>query len=190
VDQATFNALYYASKPPAVAALKDIGDDGKRVAAANALAIQGYVIDLQIDGLGDDPFWYMTFRKENGYTWWPSALQPPISELPGLAGFPGVTPYDPLHPPPGSIKVSIDPADYPPFNPPKPVVPPPAETASPVGPLCMGSTTIYAEMPWDHYPDGSVTGQGGVPSDSRGVFVKTLRPWPFGFQGFWTLKSS
>jgi hypothetical protein len=52
----------------------------------------------------------------------------------------------------------------------------------------MGSTTIYSGMPWDQYADGSVTGQNGVPSDSRGVFVKTLRPSAFGFQGFWTLK--
>lgn len=186
MDQPTFDALYYASKPPAVAALHAIADDSQRVAAAVALATQGYVIDLQIDGYGDDPYWYMQMRQRIGYTWWPNALQAPISELPGLPGFPGVTPYDPLNPPIGSIKVSLDPADYPAFSPPKPPVPPPTHTTSPVGPQVPGSVNIYTEMPWDQYPDGTVTGQNGVPTDSRGVFTKTIRSFIFGFQGFWT----
>ena len=43
-------------------------------------------------------------RKMFGYTWVPSALQQPVTAAPGVTG-PGITPYDPDHPPVGSIKV-------------------------------------------------------------------------------------
>ena len=74
----------------------------------------------------------MTQRIAYGYTWTPSALMPPVQMAPGISQ-PGSIPYDPNSPPPGAIKVSLDPVDYPPFAPPAPPTPPP-HTLSLVGP--------------------------------------------------------
>jgi hypothetical protein len=43
-------------------------------------------------------------RQGFGYTWVPSAMQQPVAAAPGIVGA-GITPYDPNHPPPGSISV-------------------------------------------------------------------------------------
>ena len=88
-------------------ALRKIDDPDGRAVEARKLLQQGYTIDYPIMVQGWNPFAVMRARQVGGYTWVPSYLQPGITEMPGLH-YPGLTPYDPDHPPPGSIKVSTD----------------------------------------------------------------------------------
>src|SRR6204780_4714587 len=112
--QQQFDQAYWASQPPAIQALQSIADQEQRATAAAQLATNGFTIDVPIMVWGWDAFLTMTMRAQFGYTWVPSALQPPVSIAPGIAQ-PGVVSYDPLHPPAGSIKVSTSIQDYPPF---------------------------------------------------------------------------
>jgi len=96
---------YWASQPSAVQQLRYITDPGQRAATGAQLAAEGYTVDVPIMIWGWDPAKTMALRKEFGYTWVPSALQQPISEAPGI-NIPGLTPYDPSNPPPGSIQVT------------------------------------------------------------------------------------
>ena len=183
--QSDFNNAYWASKPPQVRDLNALDPDVPRMNAAYALAIQGFLIDKEIDGWGLDPFIRMSQRIADGYTWFPSALQPPVQVAPGLSvpAASGILLYDPLHAPAGSIKVSITLADYPSFDPPKPPPPPdPNALQSPVGMQLHDS--YYAGQPWDRTKEGQTTGQDGVPADPRGTFVKHFVPSAFGFTGW------
>ena len=91
---------------------------------------------------GWDAFLTMTMRVQFGYTWVPSALQPPVSIAPGIAQ-PGVVSYDPLHAPPGSIKVSTNIVDYPPFNPPPQPQPQTPAGDAPVGLQSVGTISSF-----------------------------------------------
>lgn len=118
------DAIYWAHQPPAVQALQNYtGTD--ITPKALALAVQGYTIDVYIQVWHMDPVCTMGLRHDYGYTWVPSALQPNIAIAPNLS-VPGQVAYDAAHPPTGSILVSLNAADYPPFNPPVvvPVTPP------------------------------------------------------------------
>lgn len=97
---------YWAEQPTPVQALRNMTDPD-RSAMALQLAQQGYAIDVPIMVWGWDPLTTMVERQNYGYTWVPSALQSPVALAPGLS-YPGLTPYDPNSPPPGSIKVSTD----------------------------------------------------------------------------------
>ena len=97
---------YWATQPPAVQKLRNVSDFGERSAMAGQLADQGYTVDLPIMVWGWDPMKTMLTRKIDGYNWVPSFNQSPVS-TPYLA-LPGQTPYDPNHPPPGSIAVNTD----------------------------------------------------------------------------------
>jgi len=190
--QSDFNTAYWASKPPDVRALNTMDPDVPRMDAAYALAIKGFIIDKEIDGWGLDPFIRMSQRIADGYTWVPNALQAPVQVAPGLMvpAASGLVQYDPAHPPAGSIKCSLSLADYPPFDPPKPPSPPdPNSILSPVG--MQLHDIYYAEQPWDHWLEGSVTGVGVppvVPADPRGTFVKQFVVSLFGKTGWWMLK--
>ena len=183
-NQKQFNDAYIASKPLEVQALFSMGSDEARAAKGQELAYK-YLLCKRIDINNGDPWTVMLTWLDLGYTWMPSALQDPLTVAPGLNDQHD-PPYDPLNPRPGSIKVSIDLDDYPPFV--KPVVKPPDPTLSlsPVGALLHDK--VYSNKPWDHYPDGAVTGQNGVPADSRGVFTKQLIPNPFYAAAVWNLK--
>ena len=127
-----FDAAYVASKDPRVQALfagtmglpsapgsaptgPQALDPTVRANNAYNLALLGLLIDAPIDAFGGDPYTLMLERTQYGYTWVPLALVAPITLAPGLS-FPGVPTYDPSPPfPPGSIKVSLDLKDYPPF---------------------------------------------------------------------------
>lgn len=112
--------IYWANKPPQVRALR--GMDAYQVAlAAKQLFDQGFIIDIPIMMYQEDPVTAMGRRKEVGMTWFPSGPSTGTVLLPGLS-FPGIPPYDPSKPPANSIKVSIDAADYPSFDPPPPPV--------------------------------------------------------------------
>ena len=118
--QQKFNEAYRLSKPPEIRAVLDMStntaeEQKARAEKARDLAQQGFVVDAHIDAWGMDAYHTMRLRHEYGYTWVPSALQPPVTIAPGLLQ-PGTVPYDPDHPPAGSIRVSINTADYPPFE--------------------------------------------------------------------------
>ncbi len=97
---------YWAMQPSAVQALRDLPDSA-RGAAAQALASQGYTIDVPIMVWGWDPLATMVQRQIDGYTWVPSGMQDSLPLGPGIT-FPGRQSYDPTSPPPGSIMVSTD----------------------------------------------------------------------------------
>ncbi len=95
---------YWAKQPAAIQALREIDDPDKRLEIGTQLAHQGYSIDVPIMIWGWDAGKVTAMRQSFGYTWVSSALQKPVESAPGLT-IPGITPYDPLHPPPGSILV-------------------------------------------------------------------------------------
>lgn len=95
---------YWAQQPAAVQQLRNMPDEAQREQVGMQLAQQGYAIDVPVMVWGWDPGITTQLRETAGYTWVPSALQQPVSEAPGL-NVPGLTPYDPSNPPPGSILV-------------------------------------------------------------------------------------
>ncbi len=97
---------YWAEQPPAVQALRNMGDADVGPAAMK-LAQEGYQIDVPIMVWHWDPLTTMIERQNYGYTWVPSALQSPVQLPPGLS-FPGLPSYDANNPPTGSIKVTTD----------------------------------------------------------------------------------
>jgi hypothetical protein len=159
-----------------VQALEGITDPDQRAAQAAALATTGLTIDVPIMVWGWDPYLVMTMRAQFGYTWVPSALQPPVTIAPGDAQ-PGVVPYNPLNPPPGSIKVSTNLADYPPFTPAPAPTPQAPASSDPVGLQSIGN--IYLSVRGETYPDGAEF------TDTRGTFQKHLVVTPFGANAYW-----
>jgi len=101
---ASFDDQYWSKQPPAVQQLRNIQDQGQRTQLGEQLASEGYSIDVPIMVWGWDASTTTQLRQSYGYTWVPSALQPPVESAPGLTD-PGLTPYDPNHPPAGSILV-------------------------------------------------------------------------------------
>ena len=97
MNQADFNALYWASKDPRIKAAQDLefspgqGLASPRGQTIGQLMASGVEIDVPIMLWGWDPFNIMTLRQSFGYEFVPSA-----------SGMP--------------IKVSLDPKDYPPFG--------------------------------------------------------------------------
>ena len=165
------NEIYWASQPEAVQVLNGL-PDVNRSAKAEALAKEGYRIDVPIMVWGWDAFKVMKMRKDYGYTWVPSALMPNITIAPGLTMI-GSTPYDPNSPPSGSIKVSTDAKDYPSAV--KPVAVAPA--TSPVGPQSIGN--LYLTTAGDTLPADSVV------AEERGRFIKRVKAGPFGAWSYW-----
>ena len=119
-----FYAAYWASQPPAVQSLQTIRNPQQRTMQAYTLAFSGYIIDVPIMVQSWGPLETMQIRQDAGMTWVPSGLQKPLGDVPGytLPGIPplnGQTPYPSVAPyPPGSITVSTNIADYPPWKPP------------------------------------------------------------------------
>jgi hypothetical protein len=95
---------YWAKQPAAVQQLREIQDPDQRLELGTQLAHKGYSIDVPIMVWGWDAGKVTAMRESFGYTWVSSALQKPVQAAPGLTG-PGITPYDPTHPPTGSILV-------------------------------------------------------------------------------------
>lgn len=101
-----FDNAYWLHQPTKVQALRKIDDYQQRQMAAMILAEQGFLIDNSIMVWGWDPFKIMEARVQYGYTSVPAAMQPNVVNAPGVNGGTGNT---------GSIKVSLDFDDYPPF---------------------------------------------------------------------------
>lgn len=169
------NDIYWASQPPEIQALRSLPDaSDARAKAAEDLAKNGFRIDVPIMVWAWDAFKVMKLRSDFGYTWVPSALMPPVTLAPGLA-MAGNVPYDPNAPPPGSIKVSTDSKDFPPFV--EPVKPKPVTEGPVVGPQSIGN--LYLTTVGDKSPADTVI------TEPRGKFVKRVRVGPFGAWAYW-----
>lgn len=110
--------IYWNSLPPALRAFRNY-NELEKAAHSTEVAALGYKLDVPIQVWGWDPVCIMLVRYGQGFTWVPSALEPPVYVGPGLS-FPGLPSYDPKTPSPRGIKVSIDAKDYPAFDPPQP----------------------------------------------------------------------
>jgi hypothetical protein len=174
--QQQFDQAYWASQPPEVQALPGLANPEQRATRAAALATNGFTIDVPIMVWGWDAYLAMTMRVQFGYTWVPSALQPPVTIAPGIAQ-PGVVKYDPLHPPPGSIQVSTNIQDYPPFAPAAQPQPQTPAGDDPVGLQSIGN--LYLSVPGETYQDGAKF------TDTRGTFQKHMVVTPFGRSAYW-----
>ena len=97
---ADFDQIYWAHQPPETRALPTIDDETLRTARAIELAGKGFIVDVPIMIWLWDALKCMQIRQSYGYTWVPSALQPPIAIAPGMS-VPGQPVYDPAHPPAG-----------------------------------------------------------------------------------------
>jgi hypothetical protein len=172
-----FEDAYWNSQPPAVQSLRTITLGTARETAAKALALEGYIIDVPIMVWGQVAYIVMLERQQFGYTWVPSGLQPNLPTTPGNA-LPGLPPYDPNNPPPGSINVSINIADYPPYVTPAPA--PPAPVLPLVGALIFDNIYAYGPGVWSTGPgpkvytvvNGQMVTQDGA--TYKAVFVQTL----------------
>lgn len=137
VARSTFNAAYWASYPPIITSTFDPNskvDFETLKTKAIAFTQQGYKIDVFVMLMKQDP--YITMRERAdwlGFASVPALGEAPVTLTPGLGGPSNA----------GSIKVSYDVADYPPF--PVPVAPVVAGR-SPVGSLLTGKTHL-ANMP-------------------------------------------
>jgi hypothetical protein len=98
---------YWATQPAEVQALMYAPNETKRMELAHELADQGFLIDVPIMVWGWDPLSTMVVRRNQGYTWVPSANQDPVAVAPGVS-FPGLPSYDPKNAPSGSIAVTTD----------------------------------------------------------------------------------
>jgi hypothetical protein len=120
-----------------VQALYDAAQAGNgNLQQAMALAKAGCTIDMAIMVWGWDPVMTEFLRFQAGWKWVPAANQP-NPPLPPFLTFPGMTPYDPNNPPPGSIKVSVSAADFPPATPPV-IIPTQPVQVNLVGPQVQG----------------------------------------------------
>lgn len=173
-----FDAAYWASQPPQVAALNTLPVDCQnptptgRTNTAMALATQGFTIDGQIMLWGWDPYLVMSMRQMYGYPWVPSVLMPPITLAPGITQ-PGSTPYNPANPPKGAIMVSTNPANYPPF-----VTTPPVTPASEPTSLVGASEGAGYYQAYPQAVSILVNGQTYT-ADPRGTFTFHTSPSPF-----------
>lgn len=180
-----FDQVYRAAQPPEVRSLMDMPADSQeaisaRVSRGAALAAKGYTIDAPIMIYAWDPYLCMSQRLAAGLTWVPSALQPGLG-MPGGYSFPGLNtpglqPYT-SKAPAGAIVVSVNPADYPPFDPPAPV-PQISAPVDPVGPQSVGNLYLSTAA-GNAYPDGATL------SEQRGTFLKHVSVTPFGRMNYW-----
>lgn len=173
-----FNAVYWASKSPAVAQLNSLKPfSTERTAKAVELAQTGEKVDMDIDAYGMSPWHTMKLRSQYGYTWVPAINQEPIPVAPGLF-FPGLPLYDPTSSPAGSVKVSVDPADYPQVAPPLPPQPP--VSGVPAEPNWVLAVNGWAPvLPLDTSPNGFV--YNGV----NGKWLKVVINTPWGASAYW-----
>ncbi len=169
-----FNETYWAAQPPAVRALRTMPGGSERTQAALELAQKGYTVDVMIGVYGFEPWGTMSGRMLHGFKWSPALLQDYTLVMWPLNPW-EIGPSAPM--PKGAIKTSLNPADYPPFDPPKP-----DETAMPVAANPVGaqvSGNIYCGNFGDNRPVGSEY------SDERGRFVKKAMQTPFGAKTWW-----
>ncbi len=154
--------VIWASYPVAVQQLRGT----MNLAQAEALAKLGVCIDNSIMVYNWDAALTQFLRFQYGYTWVPCGNQPNVTLAPFLS-FPGVAPYNPNAPPAGSIKVSVNAADYQPAVPPAPVVVPIVATnivgnAVGDGKTFFGGPGAMINSFTPAVSDGQIVTQGGV----------------------------
>jgi hypothetical protein len=158
--------IYWAAQPPEVRDMRQISIDDNYIARQNEavrLAAMGMTIDIWIDVYGVQPYEMMVGRMQTGRI--DHAL---------LSG--------------KSIKNSIDPVDYPPFDTPIPAPPPPStKPAWRVGVLALqlapGGPMEQCEL-WQ--PElGAQLVAGQTYKDDRGSFVVITLPNPMGVSMAW-----
>jgi hypothetical protein len=102
---------WWSQQPPALRALREIGDVLERRERAKQLAREGYSVDAAIAVYGYSPLRTQRLRRQLGYTWVPAVGMNPILVAPGIS-VPGLPPYDPKNPPPGAILVDPNPDSH------------------------------------------------------------------------------
>lgn len=129
---------YFAAQRPEVRELMQLEAEDRPTRALELAtrASDPVRIDEVIQVWGWSATLTMTLREEYGMPWVPNMMQQNVYVVP----FPGVPVYDPLHPPPGAIKVSTKSEDYPPFEAP----------ASPVAP----ASAMWVGNPFGFQIDG------------------------------------
>lgn len=157
-----FNRMYKESRPPEVRALYAMTTPETalepRLNAAIELAARGFLICHPIEVQGCDPYTTMINASRWGFTSIPSLFMPPIgNETMGMYRN-GV--------PPGAVKVSLDPTDYPAFDLPAPVV-----DGAPVRLGERVSESVYGLAHGDTSPIGYRY------IGPEGEFVKEGTPW-------------
>lgn len=167
------DANYWAAKPAPVQELqKFAGNSTERVTLAQKLALQGYIIDAEIDVEGYNALWAMASRKFIApmRPWVPNILQPQINLfIPGLNN-PPFSPYDGSKPPVGAI-LTVLPSDQPPTPP-----PPPTPGHELVGPVA----NAFGMYPSDHgviiTPAGANVPEGVFVAADRTTITPTATP--------------
>ena len=190
VTVVTFGRAYVLSKDPRIQALFvgdlgqiAIGSDGSstpttglsgatRYQMAYNLAQQGLIIDDDVDAMGADPYITMFIRQQYGYAWVPSMLQ---------ANVEGVT-TGPT--PPGSITVSTNIAEFPPFVPVPPV--PPPSNGPLVGAFAAGRLWFATEVAIQMYNAGTLK-VGGQTSQGGHTYTFQVTIALMGPQCYWKL---
>ena len=168
-----FNELYWAAQPTLVRALRNMDAGGARTQSALDLAKQGYAVDVMIGVYGFEPWGTMSSRQLQGFAWAPALLQDyALVQYPIMPW--EIGPNTPM--PNGAIKTSLDPADYPAFDPPKPPDTP-VLLKNPVG--AQAFDTIYC----CNFGDNWAVGQRYT--DARGTFEKKGTHTPFGAKMWW-----
>ncbi len=174
-DREKFNEVYWNAQPAAVRTVKSMQSlSPERLTKAVELARAGYRVDAQIVALGFEPWGTMKGRQLNGFKWAPALLQDY-----SLVMWP-LNPWElgPNSPAPeGTIKVSLDPADYPAIDQPVKEDTSQPRSANPVGTQIYGN--VYSGNFGDNWPVGSVY------TDTRGRFEKKSVASPFGPRTWW-----
>ena len=183
-----FEDAYWSSFPPAVRALRpmlaDLTNDKISLEAvqekAFELAVAGYTVDPLVMRYGMDPYFVTVSRKDQGYAWVPAFMEEKNYDAgPGVTHpAPGWRPYDPANPTPRHIKVSLDLADWPPFD--KPVA---QEPTLPViaqpNFLAVLTPSKRGALPGENSPDGTVF------DGPQGKWIKKVLTGPFGNWVWW-----
>jgi hypothetical protein len=156
--------IWDASRAPAVRELRSmsLADVPGRLAKADALTAQGFVLDSRIDVCGFSAPIVMADRLSLGLLWWPSYDQPlPVNAL-HLGSVPSN--YDPAKPAAKSIITSIRKEDYPAFD----QAPPPVPEVGPIGKRYEDGTyapnieKIWVNGIWLYQPGQILTAPYGV----------------------------
>jgi len=159
-DAATLNAFdaaYTASLPPALQALMLMNPannpDGSnpRAIQAGVLANQGFVIDVEIMAYAQDPYMTMYFRQLHGLT----------SVMDGLGNV--------------KIKVSTNPADFPPYAAPAvPTDPSDLYIGGPIGGLAYQGAHWYPVLPGSaNLPNGIIMQHQGHTLQLQAIVQQT-----------------
>ena len=124
MNREQFDAMYAAYLPPEARALLAAPQDAARTQRAFELAAKGETLDPEIIIYGHSPQAVMEARTMQRLAWVPA-----LGQAITTSQYPDYNPLNGQGPmPAGAIRTSLNPADYPPHEPP----PPPA--TAPVGP--------------------------------------------------------